>query len=217
MIPRIIHQYWNSGTLPDEYLEYSFCWVKLHPDWDWKFYDDRPIQMGYLILQNRDLFDQAHKISPKAVAQFKSDVLRYELLYQFGGVWVDVDIKPQKPIDELCRIAELSSDSCWACWEEPDRWVSNAILASSKGNPLMGKLIEDLPGNVAKYGPMVGNTVKSGPQFITPYALDYENFTAYPREYFFPYLWNELHRENEAFPNAFGIHRWNNRRSRHER
>lgn len=207
-VPHIIHQYWSGSEVPEEFREYSWQWNKLHPEWIFLHWNDERIDCTQEVrpFHNKYLFDHASEISPKAPYQFKADVLRYELLYLWGGVWIDMDFKPQKPITNLC-----DDTDCWTCWEEYGRWINNAIMGATPKHPAIKRIIDQLPINVSKCLPYDGNTVKSGPQFITPYLIDCA--TIYPREYFFPYLWNELHREKEEFPEAYAIHKWNHRRS----
>jgi mannosyltransferase OCH1-like enzyme len=158
-------------------------------------------------LINKPLWNDAHRISPLAPEQFRADVARYEILYQFGGVWTDADMELVTPIDELVTPA-------WCGWEVQDRWVGNSILGAAEGHPLLAEIIEGLPRNSRLHQ---ANTRKSGPQYITPfvqrYALDpLYPVTIYPEAYFYPYSYRELHRMGEAFPDSYTIHHWNNRR-----
>lgn len=207
MIPKIIHQYWAGSPLPEEFAEYRQRWKALHFDWEVYLWDSSPFR-----LYNRDLYDAAWEISPATPYQFRSDVLRYELLLYYGGVWVDVDFDPQMPIDELCN-----GCSVWACWEVTDKWVNNAIIGAEPGHPLMEKLVKGLGVNIMRYGPGDDNTLKSGPKYLTPKMLEQrdreQDVVIYPKPFFFPYGWRETHREGEEFPGSYAVHRWNHRRS----
>jgi len=206
-IPRIIHQFWTGGPLPDEFRAYHEGWIALHPGWKVILWGADAGGWAVEPLINQDLYDRAEEISPQAPHQLRSDLLRYELLLDWGGVWVDIDFQPQKPIDPLCFGVDA-----WACWEEPGKWINNAILGVRPNHPLMRVIVDGLGANIAKFGPAGDNTNKSGPMYITALALKH-GVVVYPREYFFPYGWRELHREKESFPDAYAIHRWNHRRS----
>lgn len=209
MIPRIIHQMWIGSETPVEYLGYAAGWRALHPGWEYMWWDERmggKGRMGDYGLFNEKLWDGAHAISPRAIWQYRSDIARYEILHKYGGVWVDMDMMPQKSIDPLM----IDVDG-WAAWEEPGKWINNAMLACVPGYKVMENIIKGLPARSAWPG---ANTVKSGPQYITPHLLAADRFMVWPKQYFYPYLWNELEREDEEHPNAYAVHRWNNRRRR---
>jgi mannosyltransferase OCH1-like enzyme len=206
MIPKIIHQFWAGGPCPDEFLEYSAGWQALHPDWVTYLWDTSVAHvLGSFC---RRLCEEAPLISPYAYQQFRSDVLRYHLLETYGGVWVDMDLEPQLPIDSLCE-----GVSAWACWEEDDTWVGSSILAAERGHPWISHLLDRLQYNHRLKEPVTANTKKTGPQFITKLTRYRDDVKLYPSHYFFPYKWNELERKGQRFPASFAIHHWNHKRS----
>lgn len=211
MIPKIIHQFWAGGPFPAEYNGFCGGWQDLHPGWDYHLWNLESFPFSIEDQSCYRMIMKATEISPQASMQFTSDLVRYDLLRQFGGIWIDVDMKPQKPLDSLCVVPN------WIAWEDPGRWVNNAVMAAEKGSPWVLEIIRGLEENLAKLGPTVANTHKSGPQYITPVTKRYAKMGVveiYPKDYFYPYLWNELGREGERFPEAFGVHYWNNRRKR---
>lgn len=201
MIPQTIHQMWIGTPLPAHLAGYVETWKRHHPEWQFRWWDQDTIRP----LLNQDLWDRAAEISPGTPEQFRSDVARYEILYQLGGVWVDVDFECLRPIDELCDV------EAFLAWEMPGRWLNQAIFGAVPGHPLLADLIACLPDSVRR-NRRHANTRKSGPQFVTPHALR-RGITTYPKEHFYPYLWNELDRGGEAFPDAYAIHHWNHRRT----
>lgn len=97
---KIIHRIWLDDPLPEEFAETGRIWQRLHPDWtllDWRSSTDLPE------LHNRDLFDRAHEISPYDWKRFQSDLLRYELIEQFGGIYADTDSVPRINLEPLLR------------------------------------------------------------------------------------------------------------------
>lgn len=79
----------------------------------------------------------------------KSDLLRYCLLYIYGGVYIDVDLKPLLPFDEIIQddVEFLTSfgragTPVYLVNNTPVYPVtSNGILISKKGNPILLNLI----------------------------------------------------------------------------
>lgn len=201
MIPRIIHQLWVQGIpIPDQIAQMMGTWQWFHPRWEYRFW-----HAGNMIeLQNKDLWDRAAEISPKAPEQFRSDVARYEILFHYGGVWVDADFVCHKPIDDLIGVPAFAG-------RETRQWLNNALIGATPGHPMLFDLIAGLPANVGRCKPLDGNTVKSGPQYFTPAARRHQ-ITEYPQRFFYPYLWDELDRGSEEFPDAYATHHWQNQR-----
>lgn len=185
--------------MPDELAAYRDTWAELHPDWELRLWGEA--DLGWL--RNIDLFRDAEAVTPH-VGQFRADVARYEILHRFGGVYVDCDMECRRPIDPLMGF------ECWAAWETDGVWVNNAVMGCVPGHPLMVALIDGLPGNVKRTFGKRPN-VLSGPQYLTPLAIEH-GIEVRPSAEFFPYRWDELERGNEDFPDAYGVHHWNNRR-----
>lgn len=217
MIPQIIHQIWLGDPMPDHLREYCQTWRDKHPRWMYILWTDvvepplcKPPPDNLI---NQELFDNAKRWAPKAVGQFKSDILRYELLYRYGGVYVDCDFECKKPLDDLLT----NSVKLFAAWETPGQWIGNAILGSIPGHPLMDRVIRGLPDNVNKLaGPDVRPNQLTGPQYLTRlwkssfYKVDGDKI--FSNELFYPYLYNELDKGTANFPKAYAVHHWNNKR-----
>lgn len=202
MIPNIIHQFWGGPPIPPAFTQYSHTWQLQHVAWDHKLWT--PDNIPYL--DNQELWDSAESIS-KEPWQFRADVLRYEILYRYGGVWIDMDMEPTpgRSLNDL-----MWGNSAWIAWEETDRWVSNAVMASTPYHPWIRALIEQLPMNVHVSG---GNTVKSGPQFITPLTLGRLDVDIYPSSFFYPFAYNKLNRRGTV-SGVYGTHHFWNRTKR---
>jgi len=92
-IPKIIHQIWLGGKLPDKFKKYCDTWQKFHPDWEYRLWTDSDI--SGMEMKKRNLFDTVSNLGQK------SDVLRYEILRKHGGIYVDTDFECIKPFDDL--------------------------------------------------------------------------------------------------------------------
>ncbi len=93
-IPRIIHQIWLGSPVPDVYKGYMRSWQEKHPDWEYMLWTDDNVQTLFP-LYNQEFYDTAENYGTK------SDILRWELLYRFGGLYVDTDYECLNPMDEL--------------------------------------------------------------------------------------------------------------------
>jgi len=94
MIPKIIHYCWFGGNpLPNDAVEYIDTWKKYFPGYDIKEWNE----------SNYDV----HKISYTSEAYhakkyaFVSDYARFDVLYQYGGIYFDVDVEVIKSFGDI--------------------------------------------------------------------------------------------------------------------
>jgi hypothetical protein len=152
----------------------------------------------------------------------KSDILRYELCWKHGGIYIDTDFEPLKPIEEI-----LDGVNAFYGDERPDT-PCNAILGCTKNDPFFGHLVKALPASFAGPGDIVD---KTGPRFL---KREIENFFGKERKLewdagmkrrhkisagdktlfgydwriFYPYYYTEEQRGGDHFPDAYGKHHW---------
>jgi mannosyltransferase OCH1-like enzyme len=94
-IPKIIHQIWLGSPLPEEFQVLQQSWIEYHMNrgWTYKLWTDEDV--AQLQLHNQEFYDATDNYG------VKSDILRWELLYNFGGVYVDMDYECLRSLDEL--------------------------------------------------------------------------------------------------------------------
>ena len=92
-IPKIIHQIWLGKPLPFNYRKLCRSWEMHHPKWTYKLWTDADADRIHI--GRRDLYDRATNQG------MRSDILRYEILRQFGGLYVDTDFVCLKPFNDL--------------------------------------------------------------------------------------------------------------------
>lgn len=195
--------------MPEHLAAFGGAWEDLHPNWEHVLWDDA--SLDWLI--NQDLFDRAGEIvGPGEVGQLRADIARIEILHRYGGVYIDCDMEPRRPLDPLLEV------EAFAGFEDAERrWVNNAVVGSVAGHPFLATLIEQMPGSIAaaqRAGVRRPNRF-SGPQFVTPIWSNWfrETVVVHPHTHFYPYLWSELERQGEDFPDAYTVHHWHHRRS----
>lgn len=202
MIPRLLHFVWVGDPIPGQFAEWVSGWRDLHPTWDVRVWSEDDLDW----LHNQDIFDRAEQIAPGHEGQLRSDVARYEILFRFGGVYLDCDLEPRRPLDDLL------DTECFAAWETDDVWINNAVIGAVPGHDLMHRLVAELPHNVKRQHGKRPNHM-TGPRFLTPRARAH-GITLHPARLFYPYRWDELDRAGEEFPDAYAVHHWNNARRR---
>jgi mannosyltransferase OCH1-like enzyme len=134
-IPKKLHLIWVG----DAYKRPARCiesWRQNHPDWDFKLWTDTDLlETSWINAAHLRAFVDAKCWSAAA------DLMRYEILYREGGVYVDADSFSIRPLDDWLLQSEM-----FACWENTlatgrARLVSNAFLGSEPNNPFLHYLI----------------------------------------------------------------------------
>ena len=91
MIPKIIHQLWiGSRPAPTSMMQ---TWIEKNPDYEYILWNDDSINTLYL--ECRDEIKRMKEINGQA------DIIRWEILYQLGGVFIDADSICIEPLDYL--------------------------------------------------------------------------------------------------------------------
>src|SRR5437763_13179641 len=119
-IPRIIHRIWlGPDAMPREFEEYGETWARLHPDWEMRLWTEDSLPE----VRWREIHDTSRTGAERA------DILRYELLLRFGGVYVDADFECRRAIDSLIR------DIDFFAGENAPHRVANGIIGAVPDHP----------------------------------------------------------------------------------
>ena len=95
-IPKIIHYCWFGNTpLPELALKCIDSWKKYFPDYEIKEWND----FNYDISKIRYV-EEAYNSKKYA---FVSDYARFDILYQYGGIYFDTDVEVIKPFDDILK------------------------------------------------------------------------------------------------------------------
>lgn len=169
-IPKIIHQIWLGNKKKPENLMKT--WIQKNPTWEYKFWNENNIP----ILTNKKLFDKTEFYHCKA------DILRYELLYNYGGFFIDADSECILSLQDFL----LDNDS-FACYESEKfrpELVANGYLASIQNNELMLQMINE----ISKINDVRIPWKQTGPLLLTN-TIKKNNYTKikiYPSHFFIP-------------------------------
>ena len=94
MIPKIIHYCWfGKGELPPLALKCIESWKKFMPDYEIKRWDED----NYDIRKNQYI-SQAYDARKFA---FVSDYARFDVLYTYGGIYLDTDVEIIKDLTPI--------------------------------------------------------------------------------------------------------------------
>lgn len=112
-IPKILHFIWvGPENFPRESIANVRSWVKRHPGWTIYFWTDLKRAVPYSKMERKfihelpagrltSLVDKTENYAEKA------DLLRYEILLNYGGIYIDHDVKCFKSFDEITKAFDL--------------------------------------------------------------------------------------------------------------
>lgn len=151
-IPKIIHFIWlGERPFPRASVDHLRTWMAQHPDWTVKFWTDRdrplPVPgMIYSPIQALPLTYVADCLKKSTNPAEQSDLLRLEILYQEGGIYVDHDVKCLKPFTSLnqtydfyCGIDMPFFSSLPSCI-----YPTNNLIGSIPHHPILKCAMEQL-------------------------------------------------------------------------
>ncbi|HZQ64003.1 MAG TPA: glycosyltransferase, partial [Gaiellaceae bacterium] len=98
-IPTVFHQIWlGPDPLPAEYAAYQQTWLEHHPGWTLRFWTEDNLPLP---LRRPEAAERLR------VPAERANILRLELLWRFGGVYLDTDFECLRSIEPLIEGAEL--------------------------------------------------------------------------------------------------------------
>lgn len=124
--PKVIFQTWKSKvSVPAHFARWSESFRRLNPRYSYLLLDDSDNRN--FIAKNYPWFLRIYDAYPREI--YRADAVRYFFLYQFGGLYADMDTECLKPLDPL-----FESGDVWLGRMGSDRNFSqsmpNAIMAS---------------------------------------------------------------------------------------
>jgi hypothetical protein len=128
-----------------------------------------------------------------------SNLVRYEVLHRHGGVYVDTDVECLRPLTPLLRGIDA-----FAALED-HKGIGNAILGSVAGHPVFARAARLARHTV---GTGANSPDANGPHFLSLIVEQEPNIAIFAARLFYPYLWDELERRHETFPDAYAVHHW---------
>lgn len=146
MIPKIIYTaHLQEGEPPAHLAAVEAAWKQHHPDWEHVRFtlDDRPVVLNAFEWEN------AFELPEPAGAASRLNILRYEVLARFGGVFIEPCIYPLRPIDELLDNVSGFCSSVGG-YGKPHQ-LSSSILGAERNHPAMWHALRDLPRSVYTY------------------------------------------------------------------
>lgn len=201
-IPKIIHQIWLGSPFPEKYKAFQQSWLKYHPGWEYKLWTEK--ELAQLNMHNRNLYEKSINYGEK------SDIARYEILYQFGGVYVDTDyecLKSLEPFhcayDFYIGIQPLDTNAVQ---------LGIGLIGVAPHHPLIKVALDGLHKQMHEKQQIIERT---GPIYFTKvfclFAPKLKDATiAFPATYFYPRGYTQSAEEKTTWqkPESYAVHHW---------
>jgi inositol phosphorylceramide mannosyltransferase catalytic subunit len=181
VIPRVFHQIWvGPEPFPKRLGPCRHSWLAFNPGWELRFWTEENLPRD---LRRREALDRLR------VPAERADILRLELLWRFGGVYVDCDFECLRSIEEL-----IEEHDFFCAYREPGA-VSNGLVGSTPGHQILERALAQLePVEVYGY-----DGSAAGPEFFGGLLQDYPD-----AKIFEPQVFHPTSREQRAA--AYAVH-----------
>jgi inositol phosphorylceramide mannosyltransferase catalytic subunit len=166
VIPRVFHQIWlGEGAFP--YAVERESWYRFHPDWEHRLWSERDLPRDLELTEAANLLRQPAE---------RADILRLELLYRHGGVYLDADFECLRPIDPL-----LEGATCCLGLLDSGR-VSNAMIGAEPCHPLLARAMAEVRPRES-YGPV--DREGTGPLLLERLRHEFADVTLFEPNVFY--------------------------------
>jgi mannosyltransferase OCH1-like enzyme len=220
LIPKVLHYVWlGSRPMHPLMLSWQERWRALHPGWTVKVWHDVPDLPAHLLRCHDEIVEcrcPSYLLACPTPAK-RSDVWRYEILEQHGGIYLDTDFEPVKCLDPLlegvrafaglCQTKYHWSDDC------PDGLTKTEIACSIMGATPHHPWIQDLVERTPHQDPIAQLSLAF--PFLTDVTGHHPDVVLYDPVVFYPVPWDRYAlggrrtlRREPVPDQTYAIHRW---------
>jgi GT2 family glycosyltransferase len=179
-IPKIIHQIWiGPKPRPSRFMD---TWSNKNPDFEYIFWNEEEFKKRGITFECQDKIDSMSEINGKA------DIIRWELLWKYGGVFLDADSICIEPIDDI-----LMNTPAFAGYENENvrqGLVATGTMGFPPEHPLCREAIEWIKENHVSFEKTRQRAwYNVGPGLLTRLLSTnkYPEFKVFPSHYFLPF------------------------------
>ena len=165
-IPKVIHFIWLGKPIPKWYEEVIDDWKQKNTSFDIKLWGN---EESYKFIKDKFSFETFSKSKNFGV---KSDVLRYEILKDQGGLYVDTDFLCLS--SEFDKLHDSFSFYAGICLEKVVQ-INNGIMASVPNHPILDACIQQASEEKFMHisCPQTRVLYQTGPWLLTKAIMEY--------------------------------------------
>ena len=209
-IPKIIHQLWiGPKPAPTKFMN---TWKEKHVGlgFEYIFWNEEELEKRGMTLTLKDKIDSMEEINGKA------DIIRWEILEKYGGVFVDADSICIEPIDHT-----LMRSNCFAGYEQ-ERIRKGLIATGTMGFPphhlIVKRCIKWVQENHVSHELTQKRAwYNVGPGLLTRIVNDYnmhKNICVFPSYYFLPRHYSGI--EYKGHEKVYAYQEWGSTKQSYE-
>ena len=140
IIPKIIHQIWLGGEpIPRNYQYFLETWRQYHPDWQIKIWTEADVLKEKF--DTMDLFWLARSYAEQ------SDIIRYEIINRYGGLYIDTDIECYKNFEELHYKYDFYTNMEPPALNKKRVTIANNMIAAVPNHPIIKQTLVNIRNN----------------------------------------------------------------------
>jgi mannosyltransferase OCH1-like enzyme len=168
IIPRRLHQIWlGPNPLPEEFAAYRETWRMHHPDWELKLWTEENLPSD---LRRHEVYDRLR------VPAERADILRLEVLWREGGVYVDTDFECRQSLEPFVGEVDF-----FTAYLKPGR-MNNAIIGATARHPILDRALNVMHPRT-RYG---YDKRAAGPLFFDDLVSQYTDVRIFEPSLFYP-------------------------------
>lgn len=137
MIPKILHMIWVGEKEPAQYFWNNLNkWRKLMPHWSFMIWTNDMLSEDLIDRSYLNLIKQTHSGAQAA------DLLRWYVIYKWGGHYVDADVTPIKSLDEI----DCKEHPIILCHDLPITcdYIASGYIAGCENHKLFQRLVQKM-------------------------------------------------------------------------
>lgn len=190
-IPRYLHFIWvGEEAAPPKVSENVIQWKNMMEDWNVRIWTNDDLTLDNF---PKKLLDRVHKAQKGAQ---KADILRYYIVYQYGGVYLDTDMTPYRTLNPIFN--HFKTSTLFLCHDLPLTWpyIINSFFAAIPRHPILKKCYKYCI-NKSRLNTR-GIHLQTGPRILGRFAWDAnDDVVLLPTIYFY---------RNEHYQDRFATH-----------
>jgi len=185
-IPPIIHQIWIQGrdALPPRYAKASERWCNMNAGWDYCLWDDQAL----LAFLERSAPQWLPLYTCQSDLYARSDVGRYAILQEFGGLYADMDTWCVRPVMRFLQRGpaplrvQIYSPAFKKSQYHPQRYdlVANSIIACVPRHPIWNLVREQI---ARRNDPVMTVPWRTGPEMFWPIVKSFSEANPHEVEF----------------------------------